>query len=261
MAKKASDLYLGGAVPLNDAVVRVVRDEPGIGPEHVRRIVETANNVTFQAMFRKEAGDHRVISFPLADPGDVLKELNMRTEAIPRARSSFYENYVPGQDSAGDPFAPVKTAEEVPAPINDLWRMRQRVDGVREHLEAAHRDLAMRYQEAEIELCKTARSVILEGGSTVDISRALSEYSSNEQMTKLAMALIERHLCRTETKCCTEAVLSKSASAVPVPSHPLVQTFKTFTKVAMERFKVAVAIDNVVEKLHRLDVASKKAMS
>lgn len=80
LGKQASNLYLGGECSLNDAVVKVAQEHPGITSHQVRRVLEAANRCTFQEMFEKQAGDKN-IEFPIADPEVVLQALEKTAEA------------------------------------------------------------------------------------------------------------------------------------------------------------------------------------
>lgn len=76
LGKEASSLYLDGGMSLNDAVVKVAGVHPSISPHQVRRVVEFANTETFQRIFEKQADDKNV-DFDVADPGAVLRNLEM----------------------------------------------------------------------------------------------------------------------------------------------------------------------------------------
>jgi len=78
MGKQAANSYLSCGVPLNKAVVKLAQEHPSISPHQVKRVVEYANQETFQRLFddnEKYACDKN-IDFPLADPRIVLHELN-----------------------------------------------------------------------------------------------------------------------------------------------------------------------------------------
>ena len=78
MGKQAAAEYLCGGVPLNDAIIKLARQHPSISPHQVQRVVEFANQETFAKMFadnEKYASDKN-IEFDVADPGEVLLELN-----------------------------------------------------------------------------------------------------------------------------------------------------------------------------------------
>lgn len=84
LAKQASQEYLVGGTSLNDAIIKVAREHPGITADQLQRVVEYANNETFQALFEKQAGDKNV-KFPLADTREILRSLDIQ------ARPSGYE--------------------------------------------------------------------------------------------------------------------------------------------------------------------------
>jgi hypothetical protein len=79
MGKQAAIAYLTKAEPsLNDAIVKLAKCHPSISAHQVRRVVEFANTEAFSRLFadnEKYASDKN-IEFPVADPGDVLRDLN-----------------------------------------------------------------------------------------------------------------------------------------------------------------------------------------
>jgi hypothetical protein len=75
MGKIAANRFLSGEMSLNDAIVKMAREQPSISNHQVRRVVEFANQEAFQRLFEKQAGDKNV-EFPIADPGHVLSSLN-----------------------------------------------------------------------------------------------------------------------------------------------------------------------------------------
>lgn len=75
LGKRASQLFLSMNVPLNEAVIKLAREHPGISQEQVKRVVEFANTETFQRLFEKQAGDKN-IEFKIADPQEVLRAVN-----------------------------------------------------------------------------------------------------------------------------------------------------------------------------------------
>lgn len=78
LGKRASVAYLTGGTSLNDAIVKLAREYPSISPHQVQRVVEFANQETFSKLFsdnEKYASDKN-IEFDVADPGDILLELN-----------------------------------------------------------------------------------------------------------------------------------------------------------------------------------------
>ncbi len=94
LGKRASDLHRKQGMQLNDAVVKVASAERGLTPEHVTRITENANLITFEEMF-KEADSKHVV-FDLADPVEVVNTLQSPNED--QLRSSFEYNMPPVYD-------------------------------------------------------------------------------------------------------------------------------------------------------------------
>lgn len=82
MGKQASRDYLCGISSMNESIVKIAREKPGITAHHLQRVVEFANNETFQRIFEKQAGDKN-IEFEVADPREVLRALDV--EARPAA--------------------------------------------------------------------------------------------------------------------------------------------------------------------------------
>ena len=79
MGRQASNLYLADGLSLNDAVIKIASEHPSISTHQIKRIVEFANTETFQRVFEKQANDKN-IEFPLADPGVVLRSMNVAAQ-------------------------------------------------------------------------------------------------------------------------------------------------------------------------------------
>lgn len=73
LGRQASQLFQGQGIPLNQAITQVTANHPELGNEHIKRIVEFANQVTFQEMFANS--EDKNIHFEVADPGVVLRDL------------------------------------------------------------------------------------------------------------------------------------------------------------------------------------------
>jgi len=266
LAKRASELHLGGDVPMTEAVVQSVKDEQGLGTEHIRRIVEFANNETFQRMFKEGSGDHRVVNFDggPADPGDVLKELNMGAMSSPMAvseKTASFDSYVPGEDSAMGVFDTPKTAEAYPManPMGDAWRLREQLEGLQDHFAAEHQLAVVRHGEAESVLVKEAKQIVLGGGTTADISRAVSMQASHPDLAKLALVKVQRYFDASGIESSSGCVLAKTASQ-PNPNSPLAQSYSDYEAATLHRFKIAAAIEHVGAKLSALNRAITKRL-
>ncbi len=73
LGRQASQMFQGQGIPLNQAIKQVTANHPELGNEHIKRIVEFANTVTFQEMFQNS--EDKNIHFEVADPGSVLRDL------------------------------------------------------------------------------------------------------------------------------------------------------------------------------------------
>lgn len=73
LGRKASELFQTQGIPLNQALSQVLANHPELGNEHIKRIVEFANTVTFQELFQN--GEDKNVHFDVADPGVILRDL------------------------------------------------------------------------------------------------------------------------------------------------------------------------------------------
>jgi len=72
LAKEAVAGLLDSQVPLQSGIVKIAKREE-LGPEQIRRVVEMANTHTFLDLFKKSAGDDRMVEFEVADPDKTLE--------------------------------------------------------------------------------------------------------------------------------------------------------------------------------------------
>jgi len=250
LGKKASHLHLHSGIPLSDAVVKVARWHGKLNHEQVRRVIEFTNNETFQTMFKTAEGSHRVVCFPggPADPSQVLKELSMDHGVMAGPQG---DRYLPGMDSAGDIFAQEKAAAEQQPPKMIEKRAQQQWIELRrmnDHFADAYRDASHEYDTAAFDLCKQARQLVQDGGSSVDVARALGRVQHIEGMAKIAMRHIQEDWAARGVDVDDGVALSKHAYLVRT-KHPFVQSFFAFEKAALERFKIAAALEYVGEKI------------
>lgn len=246
LGKKASSLHLNSGIPLSDAVVKVARWHGNLNHDHVRRVIEFTNNETFQTMFKQAEGSHRVVCFPggPADPSQVLKELSM-DHGVMAGPSG--DRYLPGMDSMGDIFHQEKAAAAQQSTglmekrAQTRWFELQRMN---DHFVDAYRGASSAYEDAQADLCKEARAIVNDGGSVTDVARALGRVQHLDGMAKLALRHIAQDWEARRMDLDQQPVLSKQAHLVRT-RHPLVQSFFAFEKAALERFKIAAALEYV----------------
>ena len=94
LGKQASIQYCNGDEPsLNDAIIKMARQHPSISPHQVLRVIEFANQDVFDRQFRdnEKYAQDKNIDFAVADPGDILLELN--NGAKPQIMSASPDEY------------------------------------------------------------------------------------------------------------------------------------------------------------------------
>lgn len=74
LGKEASDMFLDRGLPLSDAIIKIASGRPDMTKEHVQRVIENANLLTFENMFKGASDKH--ITFELAEPADVHAALD-----------------------------------------------------------------------------------------------------------------------------------------------------------------------------------------
>ena len=80
LGKEASSMFTQRGIPLNDAIIKIASSRPDMSKEHVQRVIENANLITFEEMFKGASSKH--ITFDLADPSVIHASLD-GTDDIP----------------------------------------------------------------------------------------------------------------------------------------------------------------------------------
>lgn len=272
LGKQASVRYVEGGGSLTDAVADVLRDEGGLNQEHVKRVVENANNYAFESMFQKQAGSHRVINFEggPADPATVMRELGVMSEPIKektaarRAVVHRSERFVPGMEGLEDAFS--RSLEKSASasvgsypyenPHRELFELRETVGRAKEELLTKMGSLNIAYEDAANRLYKEARQVVLNGHSPAVVSRVISAISPHSNFTKLALKKISEAFDADHP-----AVMDKTKTAGMINmNHPMCVAFHDFVKVASDHFRVAAAVDNLAEEYQLVDAKVREVL-
>lgn len=270
LGKQASAQYTNEGMNLNDAVVGVLRDESALNQEHVRRVVEFANNYAFEQAFTKSAADHRVIDFAggPADPSKVLQELRSESETgmvakTAGARLYAEERFIPGQDGLRMRTGQMeKTASAAKQdypwlnPARELFELRDLVKTANEQMQARLITSQVAYDEAVDEMCKIARDVVRSGHSPAEVARIYADRSPNLNLTKLALKEVSKRV----TDLPAVSMTKYAGDRVVNPAHPLCATFDHFTKVATEMFTVLSASESLTERLARVNAQVKSVV-
>ena len=117
LAREAVTGFLDSKVPLEQGIVKIAKREE-LNPEQIKRVVEMANTRTFLDLFKKTAGDDRMVEFEIADPDKTLEafyEGPVEVEPVMGAASeskahdrnpdSFFDD-VADENSASEPDPP-----------------------------------------------------------------------------------------------------------------------------------------------------------
>lgn len=99
LGKRASDLHRMQGVELTNAVVKVASSERGLTDEHITRITENANLITFEEKFK--ASDSKHVVFDLADPTEVISNMQ---EQVPSSSVSNAYDFAPSYEPVEDVF-------------------------------------------------------------------------------------------------------------------------------------------------------------
>lgn len=276
MGKQAAALYDRCGTDLSEAVAEVTK-EARLAPEQVKRVCEFANTAAYLIEFEK-GGEVRNVTFSggPANPGKVLRDLNDGSApAINQVKEAHYEPPTAHYKTAGandhllaelfgaQPALEKCASASSPAhssradPMEEVYDLRVQLQGVKEHLRSKYASSGVLYEDVRSDLCKEAVAVVEHSSSSVgDVARALTPFSPNPFLLKIAMMEIGKHLReRGHSQAALGTSLTKIAQAgiVPNPDHPLIGTFHVFTKVAAEHWKLEEALKILDEQLHSVN--------
>lgn len=78
LGKRVSDEFINHGTPLNDAIIKLASTRPDMTKEHVQRVIENANLITFEEMFKGSSSKH--VTFDLADPHEIHAQMQQEKE-------------------------------------------------------------------------------------------------------------------------------------------------------------------------------------
>jgi len=260
MGKRAAAAYSDRGIKLSDAVVEVVK-EAMLSPEQVKRVCEFANTNAYLSEFEK-AGEMRNVTFEggPANPSVVLKDLNDggnpmlskvgSSDYIQHDTAGHYKTAGVTDEAlaeafgikAGDKEKTASVHAEVSRdhmshynPVDELNDLRLCLEGTRETMISKLSTSGVVYDDVSSDLCKTAAQELETGTPMGDIARVWAGYAPSALLLKEATAIVVKHL---QSRGHSEEELAKSfsktasAGTLPNPSHPLVEQFVAFTKIA-----------------------------
>ena len=268
MGKRAAALYAEQHAPLSEAVVEIVK-EARLAPEQVKRVCEFANTAAYLLEFEK-AGQVRNVTFDggPANPADVLKDLNDGSspgayqvkQASYQPPKGHYKTAMASDSVLAEAFGMgggmMKIAHdhsERANPGEEVADLRIRLETMKGDLMSKYASSGVLFSDVQKDLCEATRQEILNGATLGDVATAWSSFTSSTPLLKEAMNLVGAHLRETRTmgREQQQRSLNKTASVgrTPNPSHPVVDRFIVFTKVATEHRKLEQALEIVNDQL------------
>lgn len=290
LGRKASALYQEKGVSLNQAVRQVAAQHPELGNEHVKRIVEFANTVTFQEMFSKNPDKN--IHFEVGDPGVVLRDLKDGGSPAHDGKTlqgglGDYHTAPAKEHDAGDqqeleqlfatrsqsgdhtaePQDTVKTAAAAPGPgmhanpYEDVYDAHQRLQASRNELAGAHEQFDLLLKAAHADLLRIVKdeSLSSDGAGLGGVLGVLEKLASKELVFSVLGPAIEKLAQDPQARVKLEAGLTKRAGRVVNLNHPLVAAWSGLVKAAEDKLRTSEALKEIDEHLTETDAFLKSA--
>jgi len=186
--KRASDMFIKHAMPLNQAVSEVTRGLNGFTDEHLKRVVENTNLITFEELFKNGPSKHVV--FDLADYNEIRNSAPQHEE--PEYRDEAYSQKPYGYETNAFDYTPTeKTSSytEVPAMV-EIRRTLHHIDSAQSNIGnwLQKVDGELEYETARLEqMCK--RASLAEGGERPVLQLLLHVTEDINTFEKVAMTL------------------------------------------------------------------------
>jgi hypothetical protein len=284
LGRQASQLFQTQGVPLNQAVSQVLSNHPELGNEHVKRIIEFANTVTFQEMFQNS--EDKNVHFDVADPGVVLRDLkdggssshsgrtlNTDYQRPPQPQQSGSNSDVDAalmQQFTGS-STPINEATKVASvtevdhekhanPIEDAYDAMIRLQATREKLAESHEHMDLMLAATHEDFYRQVREQVAdpEGSGLGGVLGALEKVASQELLEVVMAPVAERLVKEGYNQQYLTQSMRKTAGAVPNLDHPLFSSFDAILKLANEMVICDRAISDVDKMLEDIKVPFKK---
>lgn len=288
LGRRASQMFQQQGVPLNQAIAQLAAEHPDLGNEHIKRIVEFANTVTFQEMFASSADKN--IHFEVADPGIVLRDLkdggspahDGKTlqggmgdyHTSPGAQAKGMDDQpdlsqmFQGQDQGAQGQVKMASAEvdhlSHSNPIDDVYDTHVRLQAARDELVRANERWDLLVKEAREELFKAVKNEVLQphGAGLGGVVSALEKLGSDRTVIfDTLKPVIEKLAEAGVPKQQLSKSLEKRAGVVINPAHPLVKAWSGLSKVAYEKVRTELALTELEEGLAQTSEFIKNAGS
>lgn len=283
LGRQASQMFQSQGVPLNQAISQVLANHPELGNEHIKRIVEFANTVTFQEMFQNS--EDKNVHFDVADPGVILRDLKdggspahdgktlMDYKSPPAQQQnsqldaaltqSFMGSSSSGADDGQMKLASVQSVDhELHAnPIEDAYDSQVRLQASRDKLAESYETMHGVFSQAQESLYQEVKNQVLDpdGAGLGGVVAALEKVAEPDLLEVIMLPITERLVKEGHQSSFLHSSLKKTAGAVPNLNHPLFAAVDAMLKVAGEMVTCGQAIDDLDKMLNDTSLVFKMA--
>lgn len=282
LGRQASQMFQSQGVPLNQAVSQVLANHPELNNEHVKRIIEFANTVTFQEMFTNSADKN--VHFDVADPGVVLRDLKDGGAPAHDGRTLSNSDYRKTPSSGPDgevesaltqqflgqntpnvdgqmKVASLHVDQELHAnPVDDAWDTRTRLLASREKLVESYESMDLMRKQAHEELFHHIKHQVMDpdGAGLGGVLAVLEKVAEQDLLEVLVPPMIERLKDQGFQADYLNKSLEKRAGAIVNLEHPIVVSLDAMLKLASEQITCGQAIADLDRHIAAVEAVFKK---
>lgn len=243
MGKRASRMHLDYDVPLTEAVIKIASEQPGLTKDHLQRVVENANLLTFESMF-KVASDKN-ITFDLADPEDVVSGVlgprDMEEDL------SAYANPPSLPEISGMFDLEKKLASYTDVPVDvALTRLHHQTKYGGEYLESELSAIDNHAENAVAKLASLATQAVREGSSIVEVLELMAEAASDIQSFEKISSIVGRDLRGFSNN------IGSPSNGLPNTEHPIYEQYKLAEELVKKASQIKLASECLAQEADRL---------
>ena len=289
IGQKASNEFLEKRASLNSAIVKLASQNPDLNNEHIHRIAEFANNITFQHLFEKNSDKN--VHFDIADPGVIIRDLRDGGSPAHDGKvlhnkgdyfrapqreekdafgdlSSGMEDILKrdtfnGESGQGDPVPQMDyqklasgldpSYEGSANPINDVYAEHLRLQRAKDEVSAAYETADLMHKQAQADFYRAVKTEVLSptGAGIGGVTQAMQKIAGVKLSEQEIMPVVERLMRDGVSSDLLSAQLTKTAGKLLNPAHPLVQSMSGLIKTAQERDVAHTALVDLEKGLEK----------
>lgn len=266
IGQRASNDFVEKKASLNQAIVKLASQHPELNNEHIHRIAEFANNITFQHLFQQNQDKN--VHFDVADPGTIIRDLRdggspAHSGKVLHNKSDYYRAPIQEKDGElsdgfadlmnrenssgdfgqGEPIEKVASAGLDPTwegsanPINDIYAEHLKLRRAHEELTVSYETADLMYKQASEELYRQAKQEVISanGAGINGVATVFQKLAGNKVAEQEISPLVERLMGDGVPGEVLVAQLQKTAGKIINMEHPLSKVVAGVIKCAQER--------------------------